>query len=74
MSQVSIHHILHHALSVNGGIDIAYLQKVEKLPEYSELSLEEKNALALMNSDSIISFLSSAAVRRDDSEDANRIS
>jgi hypothetical protein len=74
MSQESINHMLRRGRLSDGVIDVAYLQDIEKLPEYSRLSLEEKNALALMDSNSISAFLSSAAVRRDNAADDNRVS
>ncbi len=74
MSQESINHMLRRGRLSDGVIDVTYLQDIEKLPEYSRLSLEEKNALALMDSNSISAFLSSAAVRRDNAADDNRVS
>lgn len=74
MSQESINHMLRHARLSDGVIDAAYLQDIEKLPEYSHLSLEEKNALTLMDSNAISKFLRSARVRRDNAAEADHIS
>ena len=74
MSQESVNRILHHARLGDGVIDITHLQNIEKLPEYSHLSSDEKNALALIDSVSIRAFLSSAAFHRGNAAEANRTS
>lgn len=74
MSKESIDQMLRHIRLSDGSINAACLQNIEKLPEYSHLSLEEKNAFALMDSNAISAFLSSAAIRRDKAGEANRIS
>src|SRR5438477_10565189 len=72
MSQESINQILHDARLSGGAIDSASLQKIKKLPEYSDLLPAEKNALDLIDNDSIIAFLNSAEVRRKNAVEDNR--
>jgi hypothetical protein len=73
MSQESINHCLSDARLSDGTIDWAYLQDIEKFPEYADFFLDEKQALVRIDRNSIITFLNSAKARRTNASDANRI-
>ncbi len=62
MSQESVNTLLSHIGEV--GLDAVSTQSGKSLPEYAQLSADEKNALAKLDVQTIKEFLTSASTRR----------